>query len=551
MLNVSVIIPFYNLSHREGFVKLLNALLKSEISSVIVVDDGSAGIYDDLFIFFSNHPKLTVLKHAVNSGKGASIKTALNYVYFRYPEQLGVVVMHANGQHRWEDALNLAHELERFPDCIIQGIKRYAGDQSFSAKMWNGVLGFLFGVFTGSDLRDVTTGMRAIPRSFIPRCLKIRSNYYEFDMDLILLCKYNNVCIRRLPIDMGSDVALRSRFNPVVDSMKIFFVFFRFLLVSLWTALIDFLVFMLVYSFSSKVILSIALSRILAMTVNYRLIKSRVFYSTEKDYLVLGKYLLLVFLLGGISCSAIMALMHGFGTNVFVAKASVEMFLFILNFLVQRDFIFVSDNRYEKTNWDQYYLKPYASAKMTRKIMEQRLIANMKTFIKDEIKIMEVGGANSCFLEGILKEVRPKEYYVVDNNETGLIKLRQRKSLSASVYLYNRDILKLEMADSVDLCFSVGLIEHFPLEKTKAAIKAHFDTVKSGGIVLLTFPTSTWLYHLTRFWSVLMGLWIFNDERPLRVEDVISLTDQYGEILHHEIVWPIFLTQAIVVARKY
>ena len=200
------------------------------------------------------------------------------------------------------------------------------------------------------------------------------------------------------------------------------------------------------------------------------------------------------------------------------------------------------------------FRKNIISYKQTREIMEQRILGNIKTYVKDEgrgSKLMELGGANSCFLDGILKEIRPGEYHIVDNNETGLEKLRQRVQGVGNVRLYNKDILNLDMPGGMDIAFSAGLIEHFSPEGTMAAVKSHFDVVKSGGHVLLTFPTSTWLYHFTRFWSVLLGLWIFNDERPLRAEEVVRLVDRHGEILYREVVWPVFLTQTIIVARKF
>jgi cyclopropane fatty-acyl-phospholipid synthase-like methyltransferase len=107
------------------------------------------------------------------------------------------------------------------------------------------------------------------------------------------------------------------------------------------------------------------------------------------------------------------------------------------------------------------------------------------------------------------------------------------------------------MKDKMDVVFSVGLIEHFSPEGTRKVIKAHFDAVRSGGIVLMSFPTPTWLYHCTRFFSELFGLWIFTDERPLHKEEVLDAVALYGHILYVKTIWPIFLTQKIVIAKKY
>jgi cyclopropane fatty-acyl-phospholipid synthase-like methyltransferase len=101
-----------------------------------------------------------------------------------------------------------------------------------------------------------------------------------------------------------------------------------------------------------------------------------------------------------------------------------------------------------------------------------------------------------------------------------------------------------------DIAFSVGLIEHFSPSDTKRAIQTHFDSVRSGGLVIVTFPTPTLLYRTTRRTIELLGQWKFHDERPLSFTEVLPTMERYGTILHTEINWPIFLTQGIVVARK-
>jgi cyclopropane fatty-acyl-phospholipid synthase-like methyltransferase len=101
-----------------------------------------------------------------------------------------------------------------------------------------------------------------------------------------------------------------------------------------------------------------------------------------------------------------------------------------------------------------------------------------------------------------------------------------------------------------DVVFSVGLIEHFNKEGTRKAVEAHFELVKDGGTVILFFPTPTLLYGFTRFLAELFRLWIFHDERPLRNEEVESYIEKYGTVIHRETIWPIFLTQSVLVVRK-
>jgi hypothetical protein len=81
-------------------------------------------------------------------------------------------------------------------------------------------------------------------------------------------------------------------------------------------------------------------------------------------------------------------------------------------------------------------------------------------------------------------------------------------------------------------------------------IKAHFDLLNEGGIAVIGFPSPTWLYRCTRFVSEKMGLWIFHDERPSTIEEIREIVREWGEILDEMMIWPMFLTQGVIVARR-
>jgi glycosyltransferase involved in cell wall biosynthesis len=55
---------------------LLNSGL---IRAVVVVDDGSSASFQDLFDEISSVDRTHILRHVVNLGKGAALKTGLNF----------------------------------------------------------------------------------------------------------------------------------------------------------------------------------------------------------------------------------------------------------------------------------------------------------------------------------------------------------------------------------------------------------------------------------------------------------------------------------------
>jgi hypothetical protein len=94
------------------------------------------------------------------------------------------------------------------------------------------------------------------------------------------------------------------------------------------------------------------------------------------------------------------------------------------------------------------------------------------------------------------------------------------------------------------------LIEHFDEPGTAQAIANHFRFVRPGGLVLITFPTPTWLYRGTRKLAEWSGQWRFHDERPLGFSEVEIALAQHGELLDRDLIWPIVLTQGVLLARK-
>ena len=220
----------------------------------------------------------------------------------------------------------------------------------------------------------------------------------------------------------------------------------------------------------------------------------------------------------------------------------------------------------KKTDWDQYYERPYRTAHLSRSITAGNLLNYMKMGMRDypvEFPVItEIGGANSCFFEAIYDSLKPKKYQIIDSNEQGLRKFSQRirpDRLSRTT-LINNDVLKINEITSLveqqadcqlsDIVFSVGLVEHFSPKDTALAIKSHFHLAKPGGLVIISAPTPTFLYKVARYLAEMAGAWIFHDERPLAVSELVSEMELSGEILDRKIIWPIVFTQAMVAARK-
>ena len=204
------------------------------------------------------------------------------------------------------------------------------------------------------------------------------------------------------------------------------------------------------------------------------------------------------------------------------------------------------------TDWDSYYSRPFKSAAVTRRYTAARIRRTLQLYATtDKPRIAELGGGDSAFFEVIDAVLRPSFYGIIDNNRTGLDAFASRIGSRDHVELIEADILhSATLPRQLDLVYSVGLVEHFPQPLTARILATHFELLKPGGIALVTFPTPTALYRLTRFIAEITSNWIFHDQRPLDFEEVRDTVSKHGTILHEEILWPILLTQGLMVCRK-
>jgi putative flippase GtrA len=173
------------------------------------------------------------------------------------------------------------------------------------------------------------------------RALHLPSRRYEFEIDVLILAKHLRISTCEVPIETIYIEGNRSsHFNPLFDSMRIWFVLLRFGFVSLLTALIDNLVFFLSFRLTGQIASSQAAARLVAMSFNYLTVRRTVFLSRDTHLRAFPRYAALVAVNGLISYALIRLFADLAGVPVMAAKITAETLLFLMNFVIQRDFIF-------------------------------------------------------------------------------------------------------------------------------------------------------------------------------------------------------------------
>ncbi len=157
-MNTWIVIAAYNEEHSIGFV--VKELAKAGYRNVVVVDDGSD---DETSRIAKQHTK-HVLRHVVNRGQGAALKTGIDYALANDADI--VVTFDADGQHRVEDIPALLAPVKKDEVDIALGsrfLKKDSGVPFFRKIVLKGGV-FLLWIFYGVRLTDAHNGFRALSR---------------------------------------------------------------------------------------------------------------------------------------------------------------------------------------------------------------------------------------------------------------------------------------------------------------------------------------------------------------------------------------------------
>lgn len=333
-----IIIPAYQPS--KPLLNLVNDLLDLDPEQkIIVIDDGSD--LGSSRIFDAIRGKVLILKHAINMGKGQALKTAFNYVLLNFAECVAVVTADADGQHTASDIYRVRDAVRNSPTQLFLGVRKFEGKVPFRSRFGNALTRRVFAFFTGKNISDTQTGLRGIPKKFLPKLMKISSQGYEYELEMLIKASQNSVEIAEINIKtIYENNNESSHFNPVLDSLKIYFVFIRFSIVSILTAVIDFFCFLILYPIFESILVSILLGRIVSGAFNYFTEKKYVFKSNNNFLPEFTKYIFTVIFLMILSIEFIEFLNGEIGINVFASKVVADGLLFLVSFAIQRMYVF-------------------------------------------------------------------------------------------------------------------------------------------------------------------------------------------------------------------
>lgn len=348
---VVLLIP--SLNPDEKLVKLVNGLCENGFSNIFVVNDGSK---QECLKYFDELKKiegtnLHIFSHYKNFGKGRALKNAFNQIYYTFPDFECVVTLDGDGQHAIEDVIKVAEMTLENKEKLVLGSREFGKDVPFRSKFGNILTRGVMKALCGINVRDTQTGLRGFSRDLLKEFLDIPGERYEYEMNVLIETKNKDIKIVECPIQtIYLEENKSSHFNPIKDSIRIYSLFIKFIIAAFASFIIDlacFAIFVKVFkniSYAYYIFIATVLARVISSVFNFFINKNSVFKNKnntkKQNIFCFVYYAVLVLINMAISSFAVNAVVKGWGWNETLTKLIVDTLLFIMNFVIEREFIF-------------------------------------------------------------------------------------------------------------------------------------------------------------------------------------------------------------------
>ena len=329
-MNIAVLIPAYK--PEKTLIELLEQLAESPIIRVVVVNDGSPPAYQAIFEQVKTFPKVDLLVHPENQGKGAALKTGFRFLEALPEPVAGVVTADADGQHAIADILLVAQQTMERPDTLIVGGRRFDKDVPWKSMAGNTITRWIMRLFFGIRIYDTQTGLRGIPAALLTHFDDLPYDRFEYEQEMLMVCSRRDIPTHEVTIQtIYLNENKGTHFNPFKDSARVYHVIFRFANNWLVTWLSDYLFFALLVQGTTQIILATLAARLAALLVSYLYLAKYVFRpGSPRLRPYFRRFALLAITLSLFSALGVSLYQAQTGAALLLAKRVVEVLLLVV-----------------------------------------------------------------------------------------------------------------------------------------------------------------------------------------------------------------------------
>lgn len=179
---LSILMPAYN--EQRTIAQVVGNILRTELPcpfELIVVNDGSSDSTEQILKNLLGHPKLTVITHPENRGKGAALRTASATAMGTH-----IVPFDADLEYEPRDLAAMLEPVLEGRCQVVFGVRLFGVNtryQSYAHAMGNRALTSVANILFGAYISDMHTCLKLLPASLF-RQLELTESGFGLDTEL-------------------------------------------------------------------------------------------------------------------------------------------------------------------------------------------------------------------------------------------------------------------------------------------------------------------------------------------------------------------------------
>lgn len=212
---LSIVLPAKN--EAAALVKVLPRLREAQPEAeIIVVDDGSTDQTREI----CQENGVTVVCQPYSMGNGAAIKRGA-----RVARGDTIVFMDADGQHDPALIAQLVERLGKGFDMVV-GARDWSGQAGVSRGLANALYNWLASRITGFEVKDLTSGFRAVRADKFREFLHLLPNGFSYPTTCTMAFFRSAYAVAYEPIPVAKRVG-KSHIRPLRDGLRFLLIIFK------------------------------------------------------------------------------------------------------------------------------------------------------------------------------------------------------------------------------------------------------------------------------------------------------------------------------------
>ncbi len=209
-MKLSILLPVYN--EEDNLERLLQRLLAVDLNKEIIAVDDCSRDHSPAILERHAGPNLVVVRHPLNQGKGAAVRTALAHATGEY-----VIIQDADNELDPNDIPRLLEPVLEGRAKVVYGA-RDLRVQSWTNFVGNKMLTLATNVLFGTRVSDMETCYKLMPAE-VMRSLNLQSRGFDIEPEITAKLALAGYKILEVPISYTPRVE-HKKMRPIRDGFR-------------------------------------------------------------------------------------------------------------------------------------------------------------------------------------------------------------------------------------------------------------------------------------------------------------------------------------------